>query len=653
MTPLRTVGALRRGSAFLASIQQADGGFNSFSSPSQAPFKPQITYKTTFTPALILAALSAIDNPLANSMRKKLAAWLLLQKSPAWSFNYWATSAPQCTAMPYPDDLDDTFCALTALYLHDPSIIDEACLGKVVKLLIATEEQVGGPYRTWLVKNNEVPQIWQDVDLAVNSNIAFFINMVAEPLPNLNNLMESAIAAQKFYSPYYPSAYPILYYLARSYRGSQANELARYILKCQRRGWWGTPLQTALAVSALARLGYINRCGAAVSHLLEYQRKDGSWRAESFCLDPAIKNQKYFNGSDALTTAFALEAIGLYSRRRKVVPTPPCLLSDPVGNRLQSQLYNTAKKAMNGLGADLKRQYRPIIEQTIRRDDRREITLLPYFFNNSLITPVSLERTELFIHLGLANLYGWTAYTIYDDFLDGEGEPKLLPAANTALRCSLKEFRRALPANELFQNLVEQTFGIIDSANAWELAHCRAKTTSSSIIISHLPKYGNTLNLANRSLGHTLTPLGVLAEAGVQPDNPRAILVWRALRHYIAARQLNDDLHDWEEDLRAGIITYVVAAILAQMSVPPGEYAFASLIPDMQRQFWHSTLNSVCAAATSHTNSARRDVRASGLLLEENIINRLVGRLDESVKSSLHEQGKAKQFLAAYTESAS
>jgi hypothetical protein len=201
--------AMRRGMAFISSAQLSTGAFESWSSPTQLAFKPDATYQTTFVPSLILGAISRLNDPLILPIRDKLATWLQTQKSTHWSFNYWATSAPQRDTMPYPDDLDDTFCALLALYQHDSSIINEACLANVVKILIATENKVGGPYKTWLT--SDPAATWQDIDLAVNANIAAFLRLVAEPLPNITKLLNEAITKQMFTSPYYPSPYPIIY----------------------------------------------------------------------------------------------------------------------------------------------------------------------------------------------------------------------------------------------------------------------------------------------------------------------------------------------------------------------------------------------------------------------------------------------------------
>lgn len=635
---------MQKGIAFIASMQRQDGGFESFSSPTKSPFKPTITYQATFGPALILSSLSAIDDAEAQKVRNLLASWLLGQRSPHWSFNYWAKAAAQRKTLPYPDDLDDTFCALIALYRHDPLITDAACLGSVVKLLIATETQVGGPYRTWLA-NDEAPAAWRDVDLAVNSNIACFLGLVAEPLPNLTAMMETVIKTRSFTSPYYPSAYPLIYYLSRAYDGPLKDELAGYLKSKQRQGWWGSPLKTALALLSLNHLGAPTNQSRAINNLLDSQRTDGSWPAEAFCLDPAVKDRPYYGGSPSLTTALVLEALATQRRITEV----PTATSDRPDEKLADSVYREASERQ-GRGTALTRQSQAVLSRMKRGDKDHEIVLLPYVFNDSLIRPLLAGRRELFKNLSLATLYGWTAYTIYDDFLDSEGDPQFLSVANSSLRDSLKHFYQALPGNKVFQALVDSTFDTIDSANAWELEHCRMAVTGQAITIGKLPHYTKTLDLANRSLGHILAPIGVLAAQGITPDDPRARQITLALRHYIAARQINDDLHDWQQDLRGGIITCVIARLLQESAVPAGTHTFARLIPKLQQRFWHHTLPATCTIITRHTALARRAARASRLLIRPNMITHLTKTIDLSVQKTLAEQSKAEAFLTAYSE---
>ncbi len=62
------------------------------------------------------------------------------------------------------------------------------------------------------------------------------------------------------------------------------------------------------------------------------------------------------------------------------------------------------------------------------------------------------------------------AYTTYDDFLDGNGQPILLPSANMALRNLTNLQKQTLPENQAFQQEVRQIMDRMDAANTWEIS---------------------------------------------------------------------------------------------------------------------------------------------------------------------------------------
>src|SRR3989344_640495 len=107
--------SIKKGIAFLEKAQQKDGSFLSYSTAQYDDFTNAIPYRTVFTSALILNALKRCNNPKANSIKDRLAQFLLKQKSKNWTYNYWNRQALEYNTLPYPDDLDDTFCALAAL----------------------------------------------------------------------------------------------------------------------------------------------------------------------------------------------------------------------------------------------------------------------------------------------------------------------------------------------------------------------------------------------------------------------------------------------------------------------------------------------------------------------------------------------------------
>ena len=628
---------------YLALEQQDSGGYVSYSSPQKELFTTQFTYQTTFAPALILSSISRSNNPKAQTLCKQITAFLLNKKSKGWSFNYWSGGKEQ-KERPFPDDLDDTFCALSGLWLHDTSLIDETALAHIVKLLLATENEVGGPYRTWLVPEDSA-DVWRDVDIAVNANIAYFLSLAVNPLPNLTAFLEQAIQTQNFVSPYYPDEYPVMYFIARAYQGPLQDKLAAFILsKRHSDGSWGTPLHTSLALSSLYFAGQ-PLPAEAIAYLLKQQQTDGSWPAEAFCIDPKREQKTFYNGAAALTTALAVEAISLYKKQQQIAK-PTTAKPKP---KLLTQTANRAIRSSKSLDSSIQDILLPTLKHTLEGKNANEIILLPQLFYEDLQNKKKISSNTI-ADLALANLFGWTAYTMYDDILDGDSDSSVLPAANIAMRQSLTLFEQAIPNSPGFHDHVIQVFNAMDSANAWEVTQSRFKVSSGLIHIGRLPNFLTLDRLAERSLGHTLTPLGILAAQGLEPASPQATALHNALRHYLIARQLNDDAHDWQEDLRLGRITYVVARVLRQLDIKPGEHELSSLLAKAEQQFWHFTVRDVCYKITRHTTLSRKLLQQSGILREQNIIRKLLDDNDASVERTLKTVDQAKQFLHAYND---
>jgi hypothetical protein len=628
---------LARGIAYLRAVQLPDGSFESYASATALPFQPLQACRALFGSTLILNALSGIDE--AADIRSKLAAWLSSQHSAHWSFNYWATDATERQTMPYPDDLDDTFCALIALYRHDPALITSAALGKVVTLLLATEQQVGGPYRTWLTAK-DAPAIWQDIDIAVNSNVCYFLSLVAEPLPNLTKLIDDAIDANSFNSPYYPSAIPVLYYASRAYHGSQPTRLTE-IIKQQEPA---NALDTALVISGIQQLGQQEAIQPLVTNLRHAQQPDGSWPAAAMWLDPAQRNNAQYQGSAALTTALAIEALARHhTNSRKEKPLRSRRGSQP-GSEL---IVQEAKRSFAHLGKELRRQVNNMIDHIAAGDTSQEIVLMPQLFTAGFRDAAPLPA-DVLSTLSRANLFGWLAYTIYDDFLDEQGSTPLLPVANTALRASLKEFETTLAAHAEGRQLVLATFDFIDSANSWEVAVCRGTVEGDTLTILQLPRYGKLDKLAERSLGHTLTPIIILLLLGYELDSPEVQGLQTALHHYLIARQLLDDMHDWEEDVRRGHLSPVVTELMRATRIEPGDHQLSELVPRLRHAFWQWTLPTMCTRTERHISTARKAAMQTKLFTADGGLVGLLDRLDATLKDTRTKQVAATEFLQAY-----
>ncbi len=280
-----------------------------------------------------------------------------------------------------------------------------------------------------------------------------------------------------------------------------------------------------------------------------------------------------------------------------------------------------------------------------QRDRNEEIGLLALRFAPAMAGKRPPRQTlEI---LGAANLYNWVAYTIYDDFLDNEGEPAKLPLANTALRTAVQLFEEAL-CGEAFKAHVHAAFDAVDAANVWELAHCRFAVTDKTITISTLPDYDGLRNLYGRSLTHSLPTIGALAGAGFALDGSMVRTTLSAFKQYLIIRQLNDDLRDWEDDLRAGHISYVVARLLQDAKIPHGAQPLDALVAKLKQTFLYQTLRTICEDILARGEQAHQLLAGVHARNNPNALDELIGRYEQATRRMVTQHGYATTFMRAY-----
>lgn len=637
----RIAAALRSGAAFLVAEQQADGSFASLTSSSPTDFTKATPLPAIFVTSTMLAALHAVKDDQIKGIQKQAAAFLLAQKSTDWSFNYWQRDSDQSRTQPYPDDLDDTFCTLAALWLHDPVVVDGGALAAVAHLLFATEKRPGGPYRTWLLQT-KTGERWGDIDLAVNANIGYFLSLQDVQVPGIVKLVEQAIRQNKYTSPYYPHPAMALYFIARWYRGKLTTQLTAATMT-QLASTDSEPLlNTALLMSSLVRLGANSAdLSATAERLLQAQQPDGSWPAAAFCLDPAQNGTPYYAGSSALTTALCLEALSLYTQVAIAVKTASA-------TNTYQQLVDTANQQIATIAQpDLRRSTKEAVRRVLHGGNQQQIILLAQTAAKAAAIQAPADTLQ---QLSLANLWGWAAYTVCDDFLDNEGRPQLLPGAVFCLRRLHHTLSVTMPKNTAFHQELQTILDRTDAANAWELAHCRGQLKEGRFSIKQLPRYGNYWQLADRSLGHTIAALGALYAGGIASDAPQLQALRSFFHHYLIARQLNDDAHDWEEDLQHGHVNAAGVLVLQDWLEHTGN-SLASGIPldaareALQSSMWEHVIDKVCKRIDRHVKAARQAI-ALPELFDVTPFEAMLHPVEQAAQTALASRRQTIDFLA-------
>jgi len=335
-----------------------------------------------------------------------------------------------------------------------------------------------------------------------------------------------------------------MYFIARWYRGPLLGKLIADL----RRDTNQSLLATALTAASLRRLGVPVKIPRNIDPV-----------AEPFCVEGKDK----FGSSQELVAALILEAQSF----PKPAKTKPVKLD-----------------RFNGID----------VERIVGAKNLREIAGLPALaakLANARITSTVLD--DIYIY----TTYGWIAYMIYDQFLDEGGDPTLLPVANRAQREMNRYFLSKLPG------LADALLDRVDSANLWEANHCRCKPDAlvGDIV---LPDYGDLMPLADRSIGHALAVLAVLVEAGFAIDSPKVNQTITFFEHYLIARQLNDDAHDWQEDLDHGQINSVGTELLKGVD-PNKRLDDPVLRKEMAERFWNQYILVVCQRILNELNLAR------------------------------------------------
>ena len=628
--------ALLRGAKYLGANQLDNGGFISQSVSYHSDIV--LTYHTTFIPSQILSCIADVDIAELAIVKQKLSEFILAQKSAHWSYNYWARTSHEFLAMPYPDDLDDTFCALSALLKNNHSILDGKALGDITQLLVATEADEGGPYRTWLV-DAQADKAWCDIDIAVNANVGYFLSLNDVALPNIESLIETAIQQKHVSSPYYPNAFPVAYFISRWYRGKSLRKMVGSVYRRKH----DTPLKAALKLSALIHSG--NRSldpKPLVDYLLNTQAVDGSWPADDFCIDPTIDGKAYYARSSSLTTAFCIEALCMYSRSvQEQTTAAPGRTHDRVYSRVVRGVEQDVRRLKS---PELRAQTTSMLRAILARDNDHQIILLPYITSEAL--GLSVDPNVL-IKLATASLWGWIAYTIYDDFLDNEGRPDMLPTANVALRSVVSILTDTIPESPLFQSEVCEILNKLDGANAWEVSHCRGTIKQNRLYINELPDYGNYWQLAERSLGHTISGLGVLYATNAPAEMVRALR--RFYYHYLIARQLNDDAHDWQADLGRTHINAAGVRVLRKWQT--GGRSLQQGV-DLQSEaetlnliMWEHVIQDVVDDIDVHIKKARKALAKFPAGSKTELFDNLLIPLERAAHRALDERNNAIKFI--------
>lgn len=311
----------------------------------------------------------------------------------------------------------------------------------------------------------------------------------------------------------------------------------------------------------------------------------------------------------------------------------------------QQAAYQRASKRISSLGEPVRTQLLTFLERIKKADTTHEIAAIALFAKDTLpdarISPATLNT------LSEANIHTWIAYTIYDHILDGEADAALLPAANICMRHALQLYRQSLPIKHPLQLVITEYFNRVDIASAWEISSCRIHVHEGHISIASLPDYADYHMLAWRSCIHILGPLIVAAHT--QLSDEAISHLTKGLHHYLIARQLSDDIHDWREDVTSGHVSAVVSMLLARQSVTPdSSHDLRVLISAIQEDFLNEGVLEASTHIMNYANQSLTELLAAGCNESSELVG-LVRRLKRMAEESTKQRQRFASFKQSYT----
>lgn len=608
----------------IAQGQKKDGGF--FDSSGA---------ESIFYTSLILSCLNRCEGALlAKDIRNKAANFLLSAKNEDWIFS---------------NDAGVEFCALSALAGYDKEIINAEAIGRILKNLISIEAKEGGPYFSYFSGGEKKTD--KDIDLATNSIVAYFLHLLDVELPNLNMLIESAAEKGDFRSSFCFNPYPVIYFISQFYKGDKKNKLIDLVLGGKLAGktkekYWSNPLNAAMAISALLNFGYPpEKLGIELEYLKSLPEEE---------LYKTYPLERKRTSTGELNMCFYLEAMGKFSGKKEKLKAVnifdlKAVNWDNEEREMFKKILKLAGERFFDLPAGMKEFAVGEIQKTIKGNRDKQMSLMPFWFKKALGKKAERISDDLVVQLGLMNVFFWTAFIIYDDFWDEEGIPKILPTANLYARNFVGFFNSISAHNLDFSLFFRELMDRLDSGNTEILVKFRCQVDGDKIQIPEaIPDYGDYKIVYEPSSAHILSSIAMLYELGYRSDSPEMLSLISYFRNYLIAMQINDDIYDWEEDLKRGHLSTVVIMLLGDLGSSIKEIDMGRDLAGLKNIFWSKTLPRACKIVIDHTARSRQALGEMAILENPAPLEGIVSMIENAAKTALKERKYVEDLLKAY-----
>jgi hypothetical protein len=327
----------------------------------------------------------------------------------------------------------------------------------------------------------------------------------------------------------------------------------------------------------------------------------------------------------------------------------------PDEDRAMALIREAAQLRFAELPAFMQENAHAAIERTIEGNVDMQMSLMALYVRQALGSKGKHFDDEYIAQLGLANIFFWTAFIAYDDFWDEDeaADRNVLPIANLFARHYTDVFTHLLPKEKSFREFFHVEMDRLDAANAWEISSCRARVEQGVFHVpSALPEYGDFSIKFHPAAGHVLGPVALFSGCGYDLKSAEVIHLMEYFRHYLIAMQLNDDMHDWKEDLARGHISTAVSVLLSKWQNKYPERNCFDLVrdmPELEHIFWFESLKPLCECALMHAAKSRAALERISCIENPAPLEKYIRRNEVVVREALSAHGTSNDFLRIFS----
>jgi hypothetical protein len=310
----RVQDALLNGLNYLKAEQQDDGEFCIKITRHPLLLGPGQFDSTPFATGIVYYSLSFLDHPMAAQLRSKALFFIRSQMQEGGVWSYWTEKSGKKIV----PDLDDT-AVMSRLLQHGG---DDLFPNLNLQRMLGNRNE-SGMFYTWFNKPHNI----NDVDSVVNCNCAWYLGShpaAVSVMKRLQHLIEADQVGTSYW--YYLEDLAFYYAFSRAATVFPPDDSGRWMRLVHAKldrfcasNKKPNPLSAALALCVACNLPEFNDETEIrlVEQILETQSHSGEWPAVAYYAGPEPPQaHKVWFGSPELTTAYCMEALARWSRRR-------------------------------------------------------------------------------------------------------------------------------------------------------------------------------------------------------------------------------------------------------------------------------------------------------------------------------------------------